>query len=84
MRAQDGRYDVVVTDMGRGSDPIAGLTLLRAMHDENIQVPTIVYSNGVEAERRRREIEEAGAVGPIVGPERLIRELASVVERHGA
>lgn len=74
-----GRFDLVITDMGRGQDPIAGLSLLRTMRDENIDAPSIVYSDGIEAENRRTEIREAGGAGPIVGPENLVREISSLL-----
>jgi CheY-like chemotaxis protein len=55
-------FDAVISDMGRGIDPRAGLSLLQALRHSGNRVPFIVYSAG----KQRPEIEEAlhwGVIG---------------------
>jgi class 3 adenylate cyclase len=37
------QYDVMITDMGRGSNPMAGIELLQWARNHNVHTPAIVY-----------------------------------------
>ena len=37
------QYDLVITDMGRGSNPMAGIELLKWLRTHNVRTPAIVY-----------------------------------------
>ena len=52
------KYDLIITDMKRGSDPQAAYTLLEELKKQNINIPVILYSGAInqadEAEAFRR------------------------------
>jgi CheY-like chemotaxis protein len=52
--------DLVITDMGRGDDPTAGLELLRAMRAERLRHPAAVFAS-------MRAVAEYGAIALDVG-----------------
>lgn len=57
-------YDAVITDMGRTEDghdrPSAGLDLMRALSDEGIDMPVVVYASAPAIARHAQRIREAG------------------------
>ena len=78
-RLAERRYDVVISDMGRGGDPDAGLTLLTAMHDKGITVPVVIYASGEAVERTGVRALDLGAIDVIGnGPQRLLRVLSEI------
>jgi CheY-like chemotaxis protein len=68
-------YDVVVSDMGRGEDRLAGLKLASQMRGRGDKTPLIIYTvraDGAEARRAQRELAaEAGAQGVVVTPQEV-------------
>lgn len=72
-------YTLVVSDMGRGEDRLAGLRLAGEMRRRGDDTPLIIYTlrpDGAEAQRAQREmVAEAGAQGVVVTPQ----EVRSVV-----
>jgi len=63
---------LVISDMGRGDDQLAGIELLEYLRKATIQLPVIIYSDNPMADARREEIRRLGGIGPILGPENLI------------
>jgi DNA-binding NtrC family response regulator len=52
MRAlQRKSFDVVNSDMRRGSDPLAGLELIREMRDASLRQPVVLYVGRYEPEK---------------------------------
>lgn len=66
-------YDVVISDMGRGEDRLAGIRLAEQMRARGDRTPLIIYTlrpDGAEAQRAQRElVAEAGAQGVVVTPQ---------------
>ncbi|TQF69801.1 winged helix-turn-helix domain-containing protein [Pseudoalteromonas luteoviolacea] len=55
-------YNVVISDMGRQGEPLAGLKLLRAMRSRGDETPFYVYT-WVESESQNTVIKSAGGQG---------------------
>ncbi|MCG7548941.1 winged helix-turn-helix domain-containing protein [Pseudoalteromonas sp. Of7M-16] len=55
-------YTVVISDMGRDGEPLAGLKLLRAMRSTGDQTPFYVYT-WVDSEKQKEVILSAGGQG---------------------
>jgi CheY-like chemotaxis protein len=53
-------FDLVISDMGRGSDMRAGYALLKAIRDQGKRVPFLIFSSSDKPEFRR-EAAERGA-----------------------
>lgn len=74
-------YTVVVSDMGRGEDRLAGLRLAEQMRAGGDQTPLVIYTvraDGAAAQQEQRNlVAEAGAHGLAVTPQ----EVRSVVLR---
>jgi DNA-binding response OmpR family regulator len=68
-------YTVVISDMGRGEDRLAGLRLANLMHARGERTPLIIYTvrpDGADAQRAQRElVAEAGAQGLVVTPQEV-------------
>ena len=66
-------YSLVISDMGRGEDRLAGLKLAGEMRRRGDDTPLIIYTvrpDGAEAQRAQREmVAEAGAQGVVVTPQ---------------
>ena len=73
-------FDVIISDMGRPGNAIAGMQLIHVIRKSWENLPIIVYSDNPEAERRRGEIESFGAIGPVVGPKNLLAEIRSLLQ----
>ena len=78
LQSKDATIDLVISDMGRGDDPVAGLNLLAAMHLSGMATPRIIYSDSPLAREQSRQISEKGGIGPVVGPEQLARAVSRV------
>jgi CheY-like chemotaxis protein len=57
---QRRHFDLVISDMGRGSDMRAGYGLLHAIRDRGIKVPFVIFA-GSDRPEFRREAAEHGA-----------------------
>ena len=66
-------YDVVISDMGRGEDRLAGLKLASQMRARGDDTPLIIFTvrpDGDEAQQAQREMAaDAGAQGVVVTPQ---------------
>jgi CheY-like chemotaxis protein len=57
---QRRHFDLVISDMGRGTDMRAGYGLLKAIRDQGNQIPFLIFSS-VDKPEFRREAAERGA-----------------------
>ena len=68
-------YRLVISDLGRGEDRLAGLRMIQAMKKRGITVPVLVYTvrpkERFRQEAQRRLVAEAGAVDVAVTPEEV-------------
>jgi CheY-like chemotaxis protein len=65
-------YDVVITDMRRGTDNLAGYELLGGMNQRQIETPLFVYSASSNAEYRAQAMRK-GAKGETNDPTELLQ-----------
>lgn len=69
------RYDLVVSDLGRGEDRLAGLKMIDAMKHRGMTVPVIIYTvrpkDRAGQEELRRLSASAGAKALAVTPEEV-------------
>jgi DNA-binding response OmpR family regulator len=76
------RYKLVVSDLGRGEDRLAGVKMIAAMKQRGMTVPVIIYTvrpkDSSGQERLRRLVAGAGASGLAVTPE----EVRSTISRQ--
>jgi len=77
-------YDVVISDMGRGDDRLAGVRLVEAMRKSGDDTPFVIYTirpDGEEQQRaQRRMVAAAGAQGVAVTPEEI---RSTILRRFG-
>lgn len=68
-------YDLVVSDLGRGEDRLAGLKMTKALRQRGDTVPVVIYTlrpKDADGQRAQREmVAEAGASGLAVTPEEI-------------
>lgn len=69
------RYSLVVSDLGRGEDRLAGLKMIAAMKQRGMSVPVIIYTvrpkDRSGQDRLRRMVAGAGAAGLAVSPQEV-------------
>lgn len=76
-RLRRGRYDVVLSDMARGSQADAGRELLREMRRAGLRQPVVFYVGQVDAERGT----PPGAFAIADRPDDLLNFVIDVAER---
>ena len=76
--AEHGRYDVIISDMGRPPDPRAGYTLLDALRRRGDRTPFVIYASS-RAAKHFDEAVQRGAVGCTNQPEELIELVANAL-----
>jgi CheY-like chemotaxis protein len=77
---QRRHFDLVISDMGRGSDMRAGYGLLKAIRDQGNQVPYLIFASSDRPEFRR----EAAERGAQLSTNDLLELLAHVIKYLGA
>jgi CheY-like chemotaxis protein/Sec-independent protein translocase protein TatA len=78
-----GRYDLVISDMGRPPDPRAGYTLLAEIRDKlKLTVPFLIYA-GSNLPEHDAEARQSGASGSTGNPRDLFRRVVAILERGG-
>ncbi len=69
------RYPLVISDLGRGEDRLAGLKMIEAMEQRGIRVPVVIYTmrpkDRAGQEAQRRMVAEAGAADLAVTPQEV-------------
>ena len=66
-----GRFDVIISDMGRPPDDRAGYTLPEAVRDQGIRTPYLIYAGSRKPEHQREALK-SGAQGTTNRPEELL------------
>jgi CheY-like chemotaxis protein len=74
-----GGFDLVITDMGRGSNPRAGVDLLRELGKMQFPAPVIVFSTSNEVSLN--EVWKLGGESIIEGHDNLIGEVLRLFSR---
>ena len=65
-----GRYDAVISDMGRGEEPLAGLRLVETMRERGDATPFYMYTI-LPSDEQRRLVAHAGGQGVSVTSKEL-------------
>lgn len=73
-------YDMIITDMGRGNESDAGLTLLKELNLLNCKIPIIVYASYRAIEKYGKESMRLGAYAVISGIGNIISVISDVLE----
>ena len=76
------RYDAVISDMGRGEEPLAGFKLMERMRARRDQTPYFLYTI-MPSESQRELVSKRGGNGVAVTSEELFRLLLPIFERPG-
>jgi CheY-like chemotaxis protein len=79
LKADPNRFDVVLSDMGRGLDRTAGYTLLDAMRANKIETPFVIYA-GSNDPKHDLEAKQRGALGSTNAPSRLLELVESALQ----
>ena len=82
LTANPNRFAFAITDMARGFDRSAGLTLIRRIHEAGINLPTIIYAASTN-EEREADAKRVGAIAITNSPSRLLQLVSDVVSNVG-
>lgn len=81
-------YQLVVSDLGRGDDRLAGLKLASMIRDRAKAVPVIIYTvrpnSPAGQEEQRRMVAEAGATDLALTPEEVRAKIVGWISKQGA
>ena len=73
------RYPLVISDLGRGEDRLAGLKMIEAMKERGLSVPVIIYTvrpkDPAGQEAQRQMVAAAGAADLAVTPQEIRSEV---------
>jgi len=84
LRQRRNTVHLIISDMERGDDQLAGLRVLEYLHNAAIKAPAIIYSDNPIADACREEIRRLGGIGPILGPKSLIERVSCLFgSNHG-
>jgi CheY-like chemotaxis protein len=78
-----GSFDLIISDMGRGADATAGLTLLRELRQRGVRTPTIIYASSRGLQSHGATARELGAVAAVSGSALLLKQVAKVLGDEG-
>lgn len=70
-------YDVVISDMGRGDDPLAGMRLLETMREAGDDTPFILYTI-VSSDTKQQLIQNKGGLIVATEPETLYEAVLNI------
>lgn len=76
------QYGAVISDMGRGERPLAGIDLLKAMRARGDSRPFFLYTVH-SSDAQRKLIAEAGGQGVAVSPDELYAAILPLFEPAG-
>ena len=83
LKADPGRFALVISDMSRPGDREAGFTLLRSMRDAGMSIPTIFYAAAASL-GREAEAQRLGATGITNDPNQLVKLVGEAMRELGA
>ena len=76
-------YDLIITDMGRGNERNAGITLIKELNFLHCQVPVVVYCSKAAIKRYSNEAKKLGAYRVINGIADIISLISDIYELSG-
>jgi class 3 adenylate cyclase len=75
------RYSLIISDMGRGSNPIAGIELLESMQSRHIACPTLVYCSSRAVSLYSEDAVKKGALLCTAGVISLLDGVLQILEQ---
>ncbi|WP_160151445.1 response regulator [Microbulbifer sp. ALW1] len=75
------RYDAVISDMGRGDEPLAGFKLMERIRSKQNQTPYFLYTI-MPSESQRQLVRQRGGNGVAVTSEELYQLVLPLLERQ--
>jgi CheY-like chemotaxis protein len=78
-RLAERKFDLVISDMGRDSNPKAGLDLLEQMRDKRIDTPTIIYASSRAVRLYGGQARELGAREVITGVTEVLASVSHIL-----
>ena len=78
----ENKYDLIITDMGRGNEPDAGLTLIKRIKQLGINniPPIIVFASRQAIEIYGRSAIDLGAIATINGTTQIIAAISGLLD----
>ncbi|MGB8648439.1 MAG: response regulator [Anaerolineae bacterium] len=73
------QYNVIISDMGRGTDPQAGYTLLEEIRKSDDRTPFIIYA-GSNAPEHQAETKRRGGFGTTNDPQELFQLVLDAIK----
>jgi DNA-binding response OmpR family regulator len=82
---QMNHYQLVLSDLGRGDDRLAGLKLIQAMKQQSIMAPVIIYTirpdDRASQQAQQRMVAEAGALDLAVTPSEVRSKVIRLIAK---
>jgi len=72
------KFDLIISDMGRGKNRSAGLDLLKELKSINIQTPVIIYASSRAIQEYGKEALSLGAIAVTTGVTRVLNIVQKV------
>ncbi|MGB5908051.1 MAG: response regulator [Stenotrophomonas maltophilia] len=73
-------FDLVISDMGRPPDPMAGYTLLQRIRANGVELPFLIYAAGGDRHDNQEMARRKGAQGSTSRPTRLIEMVIEQIQ----
>lgn len=77
---QSNAYDIIITDMGRGDESDAGISLLKELKALHCQTPIIVYASYNAIKRYGNEALQLGAYAVTSGVKNIISSISEILQ----
>jgi CheY-like chemotaxis protein len=81
---QESKYDLVISDMGRGRNYTPGLDLLREMKERGDQIPVIIYASARGISEHGPTARALGAVEAIHSTTLLLQSVQKMLAKDPA
>ena len=73
-------YNLIISDMGRGADYTAGLTLLKELRRKNFDIPYIIYCSSHGEQKYKADAMKLGALAITSSTTTLFGEITEVAK----
>jgi CheY-like chemotaxis protein len=81
---QKEKYDLIISDMGRGSNHTAGLELIQKVKELSLNVPIVIYASSRALQTNGPEARRLGAIAAVSGVSEILREVQMyLLLQHG-
>lgn len=77
---KDKKFDLIISDMGRGNNGKAGIDLLGKLKEQNITIPSIIFASPQAIRSYGDEAKSLGAIATITGHSTLLNIIQKVLK----